>query len=142
MFTKLTEHFRSRVLLAPQTTAAAAQAYLAPTPGVKGQTYRVIVKKGNAADLVLKLRYADDTAGTNATDFPVDARISINGLAFTSGKDATVTGANGNFIVDICVDPGTIPQGKLVGLSYDISHASTLLSAELVEDVAYRPTVS
>lgn len=142
MFSKLTERFRTRVLLVPQTTAAAAQAYLAPTPGVMGQTYRVIVKKGNASDLVLKLKYADDATGTNAADYPVDVRISINGLPFTSGKDATVSGAAGNSIIDFCVDPATIPQGKLVGLSFDISNASTLLSAELVEDVAYRPTVS
>jgi hypothetical protein len=109
---------------------------------VKGQTYRVIVKKGDAADLTLALKFADDATGTNAAEYPVDVPVSINGLPFYNGKAATVSGATGNTVVDFCINPATIPQGKYVGLSYEISHASTLLSAELVEDVAYRPTES
>ena len=60
MLTKLVDRFRTRVLLAPQTTASAAQAYAAPTGGVMGITIRAIAKMGNAADLVLSLKFADD----------------------------------------------------------------------------------
>ncbi|WP_025692633.1 hypothetical protein [Paenibacillus zanthoxyli] len=142
MITKLVERFRSRVLLAAQPTGTAAQAYLSPTPGVMGQTYRAIVTKGNAADLTLTLRFADNATGTNAVDYPVNVPIYINGVRQTDGKAATVSGATGSSVVDFCIDPATIPQGKFVGLSYAASNAATLLAAELVEDVAYRPAAS
>ncbi|AIQ63309.1 hypothetical protein PSTEL_09645 [Paenibacillus stellifer] len=142
MITNLAERYRSRVLLAAQTTAAAAQAYLPPTPGLISQTYRAIVTKGNAADLTLTLRYADDAAGANAANYPVDVPIYINGVRQANGKTATVAGAAGSSVVDFCIDPATIPQGKFVGLSFAISNAATLLAAELIEDVSYRPTPS
>lgn len=139
MFTKLVERYRARIILAAQATASAVQAYLAPTPGVMGQTYRALVTKGNAADLVLSLKYADDATGTNATAYPVSVPIYINGARQADGKAATISGASGNSVVDFCVDPSTIPQGKFVGLSYGVSNAATFVAAELVEDVAYRP---
>ena len=140
MITNLAERYRSRVLLAPQATGSAGQAYLAPTPGVMNQTYRSVVTKGNAAALTLTLRYADDATGTNAADYPVNVPIYVNGVRQQAdGKTASVSGATGNAIVDFCVDPATIPAGKFVGLSFGVSNAATLLSAELVEDVAYRP---
>lgn len=142
MFTKLIERFRSRVLLAAQTTAAGAQAYLAPTPGTMGLVLRAVVTKGNAADLVLSLKYADDAAGAGNTAYPVNVPLYVNGVRQADGKTATVSGATGSSIVDFCLDPATIPAGKFVGLSFATSNAATLLSAELIEDVAYKPTAS
>lgn len=142
MITKIVERFRSRVLLAVQTTAAGAKAYLVPTAGVQGMTLRAVVTKGNAADLVLTLKYANDAAGAGETDFPVNVPIFLNGVRQVDGKSATVTGATGNSIVDFCLDPASIPGGKLIGLSFATSNAATLIAAELIEDVAYRPTAS
>lgn len=139
MYTKATERFRTRVVLPPQTTGTGAQAYLTPTPGVMGITVRAIAKMGNAADLVLSLKYADDATGTNATDYPVNVPIFEDGVRLADGKAHTVDDATGNFVVDFCVDPATIPDGKFVGLSYANSNAANLLSVEMIEDVAYRP---
>lgn len=139
MITNLVERYRARVVLAAQTTGSAGQAYLAPTPGVMNQTYRTLVTKGNAAALVLTLRYADDAGGTNVADFPYNVPIYVNGVRQADGKSASVAGASGNSVVDFCVDPAMIPQGKFVGLSFGISNAATLLASELVEEVAYRP---
>ena len=141
MITKFVERFFSRIILAAQPTDTAAQAYLKPTPAVNGLTFRALVTKGNAAALTLTLKYADNETGTNAKDYPVIVPIYINGARQADGKTATVSGASGNSIVDFCVDPSTIPDGKFVGLSYAASNAATLLAAELIEDVAYRPTV-
>ncbi len=140
MFTKIPERFRSRVVLAPQATGTAAQAYLAPTPGVMGITLRCLVKMGNAADLALSLKYADDATGTNAAAYPVDVPIYVDGVRQADGKAHTVEDAEGNFIVDFCIDPATIPDGKLIGISYAISNAANLLAVEVIEDVAYKPT--
>lgn len=140
MITTISERYRSRVVLPPQTTAAGTQAYLAPTPGVMSLTLRAVIKMGNAADLQLDLKYADDAAGTNATAYPVNVPIYKNGVRQTDAKSITVADDTGNFIVDFCVDPATIPSGKLVGLNYATSNAANLLSVELIEDVAYRPT--
>ena len=142
MFNFLPMKFRTRVLLAPQATESAAEAYAAPSGGVKAINLRAIVKMGNAADLVLSLKYADNAAGTNATAFPVNVDIYQNGVRQTAAKALTIGDASGNFIVDFCIDPATIPEGKYVGLHYANSHASNLLTTLIVEDVAYMPTVS
>lgn len=139
MYTKISERFRTRVVLAPQTTAVGAGAYLAPTAGVMGITLRGIVKMGNAADLVLSLKYADDATGTNAIAYPVNVPIYKNGTRLTDAKTATVDDATGNIIVDICIDPATIPSGKFVGVSYANSDVANLLAVEMIEDVAYKP---
>lgn len=139
MFTKLVERFRSRVLLAPQATGTGTGGYLAPTPGVQGITIRAVVKMGNAADLALSLNYADDGSGTNATAYPVNVPVYVNGTRQADAKAHTVGDSSGNFIVDFAVDPATIPEGKTIGVAYANSNAANLLAVELIEDVAYRP---
>jgi len=142
MFNFIPMKYRSRVLLAPQATASAAQAYLAPTPGVKGINIRAVVKMGDSTDLTLSLNYADNATGTNATAFPVDVDIYKDGVRQTAAKALTIDEATGDYIVDFCIDPATIPEGKLVGLAYANSDADNLVAAEMIEDVAYRPTAS
>jgi len=142
MITQIPERYRSRVLLSPQATDTGTQAYLAPTAGTMGLTIRAIATKGNAAALALSLKYADDAGGTNATAYPIDVPVFANGVRQTNGKSYSVPGASGNTIVDFCVDPATIPDGKFVGLSYANSNAATFLVVELIEDVAYRPTAT
>jgi hypothetical protein len=133
---------RTRVLLAPQTTASAAQTYAAPTPGVNAITVRCIAKMGNAADLVLSLKYSDDAAGTNAAAWGSDVILYKDGVRQTDAKALTVGDASGNFIVDFCVDPATVPAGKFVGVHYGNSHADNLLTTMIIEDVVYRPTAT
>jgi hypothetical protein len=142
MITKITEKFRSRILINAVDTSAAVQSYLAPTAGVKGITLRVIAKIGNAADLALSLKYADDASGTNATAYPVDAPVFKNGVRQDDAKAFTVSDDSGNVIVDFCVDPATIPDRKLVGISSAISNAANVITVEMIEDVAYKPAES
>jgi hypothetical protein len=138
----LPEVFRSRVLLAPQATDNGAQAYAAPTVGASAITIRNVATMGNATDLVLSLKYADDATGTNATDYPVDVPVYVGGVRQTDAKAYTIGDSNGSFIVDFCVDPATIPEGKFIGVSYGNSNAANLLTTLIVEDVAYKPTAT
>lgn len=142
MITKLVERFRTRVLLPPQASGTGAQVYAATTAGAMGITLRAIVLMGNAADLVLSLKYADDAAGTNATAWAADVPVYEDGVRQTDAKAHTIGDASGNFIVDFCIDPASIPDGKFVGLSYANSNAANLLTTIIVEDVAYKPTVT
>lgn len=139
MYTEISEEFRSRVLLPPQATNAGTQAYLAPTPASQGITIRAVAKMGNAADLALSLKFADDAAGTNAAAYPVNVPIYKDGVRQTDGKTFTIADDAGNFIVDFCMDPATVPDGKFVGISYANSNAANLISVEMIEDVAYQP---
>src|SRR5690554_2610402 len=107
MFTKLSERFRSRVLLGPQGTGTGSDGFLAPTPSTVGITVRAIVEMGNAANLVLSLKYADNENGTNDEDYPVNVPIFVNGIPQEAGKAFTISDDEGEFIVDFCVDPGT-----------------------------------
>lgn len=136
------QRFRSRVLLAVQTTATAAAGFLAPTPGVNAITVRAIATMGNAADLALTLRYADDASGTNAADFPEAVTKYVNGAKQTDALTHTIGDATGSFIVDFCVDPSKIPAGKTIGIAYANSNAANLAAAVLIEDTVYKPIAS
>ena len=142
MFDKLIQWFRTRVLIGPMVTGTGTEAYLLPTGGVKSIIIRCIAKMGNSADLVLSLKYADDATGTTATAFAAAGPIFVNGAAVTAAKTYTIGDSSGNFIVDFVVDPALVPEGKFVGMSFANSHNSSILSVEMIEDVAYRPTAA
>lgn len=139
--TYVNEEFRSRVLLAPQTTAAGAGGYVALTPGSSAITVRAIVAMGNAADVLLTLNSADDTSGTNATAMAV-VPIFDGGVRQVDGYSYTVSSATGNFIIDFEVMPELIPAGKTIGLAFATSNALNLISASIFEDVVYVPSIS
>lgn len=136
------ENFRTRIVMALQGTATAADDYVLPTPGASKITMRCLVTMGNSADLVLTLKYADDASGTGATAF-VDVPVYINGVRQDADSETVTIGdSTGNFIVDFVIDPGLIPAGKYIGMSYANSHSSNLMCCEIIEDVAYKPTAS
>jgi hypothetical protein len=137
MYTKFAEKFSKRVLLAPQTTASATEAYLAPTAGAMGAVIHCVAKMGNAADLVLSIKYADDASGTNATAFSFSSPIWVNNTRTTDAKTYTIGDATGNFVVEFAIDPASIPAGKFIGVGYANSNAANLLSCELIEGIGY-----
>ena len=139
----ITERYRTRIALALQTTASAAQGYVLPTPAASRITVRCLATMGNAADLTLSLKTADNAAGTNAAAVAVDVPIFVNGVReATDAKSYAVTEATGNFIVDFIVDPALIPDDKYIGVHYADSNAANLVVCEVIENVAYRPTAS
>lgn len=138
----IVEQYRSRVLLAPQATASASGGYVLPTGGSNKINIRAIAKMGNAADLVLTVNYADDASGTNATAFS-NIPLYVNGVRQTSDNETyTIGDSTGNFIVDFVVDPILVPADKYIGIAYGNSNAANLIAAEIIENVAYKPTVS
>jgi hypothetical protein len=141
MNTFIAESTKSRVLLTPQATGSGDEAYLAPAAGSKAINIRCIATKGNAADLVLSLRYADDASGTSAADYEVTVPVYENGVRQTDAKAYTIDNATGDFIVDFCIDPATVPQDKFIGISYADSNAGNLLAVEMIEDSADKPAV-
>jgi hypothetical protein len=138
----ITEEYRTRMVMALQTTAAAADDYVLPTAGSSVAVLRCLVTMGDATDLVLTPKTADDATGTNAAAISDNVPIFVNGVSQTAAKACTVGDASGNFIVDFVIDPKIIPDGKYIGMSYANSHASNLMCCEIVESVAYKPTVS
>lgn len=142
MLDKVVMDYRTRALMAVQTTANAADDYLLPTAGAKSQVLRVVATMGNAADLVLTPKTSDDAAGTNAAAIAEDVEIYVNGVRQTAAKAYTIGDATGNFVVDFVIPPQIIPAGKYIGMSYANSNAANLMCAELIEDVAYKPTVA
>jgi hypothetical protein len=137
-----TEEYRNRMVMALQTTASAADDYVLPTAGVGTIELKCLVTMGNAADLVLTPKTADDAAGTNATAIASNVPIYENGVRQTDAKAHTVDDATGNFIVTFVIDPKIIPDGKYIGMSYGNSNASNLMCCEIIESVAYKPTAT
>jgi hypothetical protein len=140
MLNRVISDFRARVVMALQTTATAADDYVLPTGGAKSQILRCIVTMGNAADLVLTPKTADDATGTNAAAIAADVAIYKDGVRQTDGKAFTVGDASGNFIVDFVIPPQIIPDGKYIGMSYGNSNAANLMTCTIIEDVTYKPT--
>ena len=140
MMDKAVMDYRSRVVMALQTTASAADDYVLPSPGAKSQVLRCIVTMGHDTDLVLTPKTADDAGGGNAAALAADVPIFKNGVAQTAAKALTIGDATGNFIVDFVIDPAIIPAGKYIGMSYADSNAGNLMCCVLIEDVVYKPT--
>jgi len=139
MFTKLVERFRSRVLVAPAVISTKAEGYALPTPGVMGITLRAICNRASSKDVTVTLKTATDAAGTSAADYPVDVPIYLDGVRKDNGKSITTPTTDGKYIVDICIDPATIPDGAFIGLHCAAASASSV-AVEMIEDVAYKPT--
>jgi hypothetical protein len=138
----ITEECRTRLALAVQNTGSGTQGYLLPTAGSSLIVLRCPVTMGNAADLVLSVKYADDTTGTSATAIGYNIPIYKNGVRQTDAKTFTVDESTGNFIVDFIIDPKFVPDGKYIGVSYATSHSSTFMCCEMIEYVGYKPTAS
>lgn len=138
----ITEEYRSRVVMGLQTTAAAAVGCVLPTAGSSLAVLRCVVTMGNAADLELTPKTADDAAGTNAAALAADVPLYVGGVKQTAAKTYKVEDATGNFIVDFIIDPKLIPDGKYIGMSYGNSNAGNLMCCEIIESVAYKPTAT
>lgn len=138
----VTEEYRSRIVMGLQTTATAADDYVLPTGGASVGVLRCLVTMGNAADLELTPKTADDASGTNAADLAVNVPIYLNGVRQSDAKALTIGDSSGNFIVDFVIDPKIIPDGKYIGMSYANSNAANLMCCEYIENVAYKPTAT
>ena len=138
--TFIAEATKSTVLVPPSTTAAAHEGYVDITPGTMGVNLRAVVAMGNAANLLLELKSADDAIGTNAVAFAVDVPLFVDGVRQTDGKSHEIIDPTGNFIVDFCVDPGLIPDGKFVGIATGASNAATLVATTAIENSATKPS--
>lgn len=132
------ENFKSRILISTQGTATASGGYILPSAGVKSITLRATITMGNSADLALTLKYADDAVGTNAIAFD-KVPLYVDGSRQTDNNTYTVTKDTGTAIIDFCIMPGQVPNGKTIGLSFGVSNAANLITAVLVEDTIYKP---
>jgi hypothetical protein len=124
--TQIPQDLKPVSILVPQT-AGGAQAYALPT-GVRTVYLVTHVTMGNAADLVLVPKTADDASGTNAAVLADNVPIWENTTRQTDAKNHTVDDASGTFIVVFAIPADIIPDGKYVGMSYAASNAGNLLS--------------
>lgn len=138
--TFMSEGTKSTVLVPPVATDASREAYVKLTPGSMAINMRAVVTMGEATDLVLTLKSADDATGTNATDFPVVVPLYVDGVRQEDAKTYTVSEDTGEFIVDFCVDPGLIPDGKFVGIHAGASNALNLICTTSIEDSTDKPS--
>jgi hypothetical protein len=136
------DNYRVRVVNPVQVTGTGTEAYLLPTGGAKAQVLRCIVTMGNATDLALTPKTADDATGTNAAALAADVPIYVNGVRTTDAKAYTIGDSSGNFVVDFVIPPAIIPTDKYIGISYASSNNSNIMTSILLEDVAYKPTAS
>lgn len=139
--TFIAEDTKTTVLVPPATTGAAKQAYLVPTAGTMGINLRAVATMGNAADMTLTLKSADNATGTNAVDFATDVPLFVGGVRQANANSFIVTNDTGSEIVDFCVDPGLIPDGKFVGIHVALSNVANLVCTTAIEDSTDKPSV-
>ena len=139
ILTFIAEDTLTTVLLAPQATGTGAVACVNPAAGSSALNVRAIATMGNAADLVLSLVSADDAAGANPVAFASVVPLYVDGVKQTRAIAHTIGDATGEFVVDFCVDPALIPDGKFVGISYANSNAGNLLTTIAIEAATEHP---
>lgn len=138
----ITEEYRTRIVMGPQVTTQAADDYVLPTAGSSLIVLRCLITMGHATDLTPTPKTADDAGGASAAAIASNIPIYVNGVRQTDAKSYAVTAATGNFIVDFVIDPKLIPEGKYIGMSFANSDAGNLLACEIIESVAYKPSVT
>jgi hypothetical protein len=92
---------------------------------------------GNAADMVLTPKTADDAAGTNAAALAYDVPVWVDNARQTNAKAHTVADAAGTFVVVFAIPSDIIPEGKFVGLSCGASDVANFLSVVAFKDTYY-----
>jgi hypothetical protein len=135
VLTFIAEDTETTVLVGPVTTAAANEGYVKLTAGSLALNLRAVAAMGNAADMVLTLKSADDATGTNATALTFNVPAYVDGVRAGAVKAYTVTKDSGNEVVDFCVDPALIPDGKFIGIHVGISNTANLVSTTAIEHV-------
>ena len=139
--TFIAEDSKSTVLLPPKVTTSVAEAYVKPAAGSLGLNLRAVVAIGEATDVVLTLKTADNATGTGAADFPKAVPLFVDGVRQVNAVTYTVTEDTGNFIVDFCVDPALIPDGKFVGIHQAASNELNLIATTAIENATTAPAV-
>jgi hypothetical protein len=134
--TVVPEQLEALSILKPQVGGAGDQAYILPT-GARTVYLVAHVEMGNATDVVLVPKTADDATGTNAAVLADTVPIWENGTKQTSAKNHTVDDASGNFVVVFAIPANIIPEGKFVGMSYAASNNANLLSCMALVDTYY-----
>lgn len=96
-----------------------------------------IATMGEATDLALTVKTADDGEGLNSAALTANIPIFVNDVKQAAAKSYTITPATGTFVVVFCVPTIIVPATKYIGLSFANSNALNILSAIAIEDTYY-----
>lgn len=119
------------------TATAATKGILPGSSGSGSNSINIIalVTMGNAADLVLTLKTADNATGTNAVDISRNVAVFVDDVRQSSdAKGYTDTDSTGTKVICFCVPSVIIPEGKYLCLSYGNSNAANILTAIALEE--------
>lgn len=114
-----------------------------PAYGVRNISLVCIVEMGNAADMTITVKTADDASGTNATALTVNVPLwkATSGSAAVRQTDAkafTETAATGTFIYTFEIPAGIVPETKYIGVYSNTGNAANVYSAIVFEDTYYK----
>ena len=109
-----------------------------PTKGIDSINFLIPITMGNAADMTITIKTADDTSGTNATALTANCPVYRDGVRQSDAKAVTETQASGDYFHVIEVPAILIPEGKYIGVYADAGSASNKYSAIALEDHTYK----
>lgn len=110
----------------------------APTAGVKTVSLFVIATMGNATDMTITVKTADDSSGTNAAVLTEVVPLYKDGAKQTSAKAFTEGAATGTYVYVFEVPAIIIPASKYLGVYADAGSASNKYTAIAIEDTYYK----
>jgi len=129
-----------RVVFHGQVTGTGDTKGISLSPG-NGVCIFAIVTMGDATDLTLTVKTADDADGAAAVALTRNVAIYKNDVRQADGKALTITEATGVFTVQFCVPSIVVPAGKYLVLDFGNSNDANILSAVMVEDTYYEGDV-
>lgn len=139
----IAEKFNSVVLQHATTADTTTFVGVKPVNGVRNLSIVCIAEMGNAADMTITVKTADDAAGTNpvALTSVVPLYKATSGSAAARQTDAkafTETAATGTFIYTFEIPAILVPEDKYIGVYADSGNAGNVYSAIVFEDTTYK----
>jgi hypothetical protein len=104
-----------------------------PTAGIEAISFVCLVTMGNATDMTITFKTADDTSGTSATALTQNVPIWRNGVRGSDAKAFTESEATGDFVYVVEVPASIIPAGKYIGCYADAGNSSNKYSVVAME---------
>jgi hypothetical protein len=127
-----------RVLFNGQVTGTSDIKGVNPTAGTNGVAILAIATMGEATNLVLNVKTADDADGLNAVDITRDVAVYKDDVRQTAdAKTLTIADDSGVVTAVFCVPSILIPEGKFLCLEFENSNNLNVLTAVALDDSYY-----
>lgn len=109
-----------------------------PSGGVRNISLVIVGTMGDATDMNITVKTADDSAGTNPVALSINVPIWKDNVRQDNAKAVAFTASTGTYTFVVEVDAALVPADKYIGVYADAGNASNKYTAIAFEDTYYK----